>query len=222
MPNLFSVETVFFTVLDYPVSFIEFFGTVFYFASVWLIARRNILTWPIGLAGVLLYMVLFFQYQLYSDSLEQIYYLAASAYGWWAWNRTKTSGKVDTAFSNRTTIASWAAVTLLLGLALGSVMTQIHLWLPAWFPIPASLPWLDAMTTVMSLSAMWLLTLRRTETWIYWIIVDLAAIYVYFSKGIVFIGLQYIILTFIAIYGLISWVTRQRKDETLGFFCDFK
>jgi nicotinamide mononucleotide transporter len=222
MPNLFSVETVFFTVLDYPVSFIEFFGTVFYFASVWLIARRNILTWPIGLAGVLLYMVLFYQYQLYSDSLEQIYYLAASAYGWWAWNRTKTSGKVDTAFSNRTTIASWAAVTLLLGLALGSVMTQIHLWLPAWFPIPASLPWLDAMTTVMSLSAMWLLTLRRTETWIYWIIVDLAAIYVYFSKGIVFIGLQYIILTFIAIYGLISWVTRQRKDETLGFFCDFK
>jgi nicotinamide mononucleotide transporter len=167
-------------------------------------------------------MVLFYQYQLYSDSLEQIYYLAASAYGWWAWNRTKTSGKVDTAFSNRTTIASWAAVTLLLGLALGSVMTQIHLWLPAWFPIPASLPWLDAMTTVMSLSAMWLLTLRRTETWIYWIIVDLAAIYVYFSKGIVFIGLQYIILTFIAIYGLISWVTRQRKDETLGFFCDFK
>jgi nicotinamide mononucleotide transporter len=222
MPNLFSVETVFFTVLDYPVSFIEFFGTVFYFASVWLIARRNILTWPIGIAGVLLYMVLFYQFQLYSDSLEQIYYLAASAYGWWAWNRTKTSGKVDTAFSNRTTIASWAAVTLLLGLALGSVMTQIHLWLPAWFPIPASLPWLDAMTTVMSLSAMWLLTLRRTETWIYWIIVDLAAIYVYFSKGIMFIGLQYIILTFIAIYGLISWVTRQHKNEDPGFFCDFK
>jgi nicotinamide mononucleotide transporter len=204
------VETVFFTVLDYPVSFIEFFGTVFYFSSVWLIARRNLLTWPIGIAGVILYMILFYQFQLYSDSLEQIYYLVASAYGWWAWNRTKSAGKVETTFSNRKTILTWSVVTVGLGLTLGAVMTQIHLWLPFWFPQPAALPWLDAMTTVMSLSAMWLLTLRRTETWIYWIIVDLAAIYVYFSKGIMFIGLQYIILTFIAIYGLATWVIRQR------------
>ena len=204
MPDLFSVETTFFQILGYPVSYIEFFGTVLYFASVWLVARKNALTWPVGIVSVALYMVLFYQFNLYSDFFEQIYYLIASGYGWWAWSRTKSGEGVSTGFSNRRNIIVWATVTLGLGVLLGSVMSQIHIWLPSIFPEPAALPMLDAITTVMSLSAMWLLTLKRAESWIYWIIVDLAAIYVYFSKEIVFIGLQYVALTGMAIYGFIA------------------
>ena len=41
MSDLLSVDTVFFTVLGYPMSYIEFFGTVLYVWSVWLIANRQ-------------------------------------------------------------------------------------------------------------------------------------------------------------------------------------
>ena len=208
MPNVFSVETTFFQILGYPVSYIEFFGTVLYFASVWLIARKNVLTWPVGIVSVILYMVLFYQFSLYSDVFEQVYYLIASAYGWWAWSRASRGEKIATGFSNTKTIVLWGAVTLALGVALGTFMSQVHdLW-PLLFPEPASLPMLDAITTVMSLSAMWLLTLKRAESWIYWIIVDIAAIYVYFTKEIVFVGLQYVVLTAMAIYGFIVWRKR--------------
>jgi nicotinamide mononucleotide transporter len=205
MPNLFSVETTFFEILGYPVSYIEFVGTVLYFASVWLIARKNSLTWPVGIVSVILYMVLFFQFSLYSDFLEQIYYLIASAYGWWAWSRGDNSEKVATRFSKPRTIIIWAAATLVIGIALGSAMSQVHGWWPTIFPEPAALPMLDAITTVMSLAAMWLLTLKRAESWLYWIIVDISAIYVYFTKEIVFVGLQYVVLTGLAIYGFVAW-----------------
>jgi len=61
MSNPLSVDVTFFTVLGYPISYIEFVGTVLYVLSVWLIARRSILTWPVGIVSVLLYMALFYQ-----------------------------------------------------------------------------------------------------------------------------------------------------------------
>jgi len=206
MPNFLSVETIFFTVLGYSVSYVEFFGTVLYFVSVWLIAKKNLLTWPIGIISVILYFALFYQFQLYSDALEQIYYLIASGYGWWAWNRVQKNGNgLPSGFSKQPVIAIWASCNLVAGLALGFIMSNIHLWLPSLFPVAASYAYLDAVTTVMSFSAMWLLTLRRAESWIYWIIVDIAAIYLYFTKGIAFVGIQYIALTGMAVYGLFNW-----------------
>ena len=72
MLNFFSVDKVLLTVLGYPMSYIEFAGTILYLWSVWLIAKRHILTWPVGIVSVLLYMILFYQIRLYSDTIEQI------------------------------------------------------------------------------------------------------------------------------------------------------
>jgi nicotinamide mononucleotide transporter len=215
--NIFSVETVFFTILDYPVSFIEFYGTVLYFSSVWLIARKNVFTWPVGIVSVALYMILFYQFALYSDALEQIYFMFASIYGWIAWGRIKSRREViATGFSRLSVILLWAGATLVVGMLLGFFTSNLHILLPELFPVQASLPFLDAITTAMSCTAMWLLTIRRAESWVYWILVDLIAIYIYFSKGIVFIGLQYIILTGMAVYGLVSWRNRRKSvDEQI-------
>ena len=208
MPEFLNVNTIFFTVLDYPMSYVEFFGTILYLLSVWLIARKNIWTWPVGILSVLLFMVLFFQFQLYSDSLEQVYYLIASVYGWWFWaRRPRASGSTPGfGFSRWPVLAIWAATTLILGIGLGFAMTSIHVWAPAWFPEPASYPFVDAITTIMSLSAMWLMARKRAESWVYWIIVDVAAIWLYFSKGIMFVGCLYVVLLGIAIYGFWKWV----------------
>ena len=51
-----------------------------------------------------------------------------------------------------------------------------------------------------------LLFLKRAESWVYWIIVDIAAIWLYFSKGIMFVGCLYVVLLVIAIYGFWKWV----------------
>jgi hypothetical protein len=62
MLELFSVNNIAFTILGYPMSYIEFIGTILYLWSVWLIARKQMLTWPVGIVSVLLYITLFTRY----------------------------------------------------------------------------------------------------------------------------------------------------------------
>lgn len=218
--ELFSVENTALTVLGYPLSWIELLGTVLYLWSVWLIARRRMLTWPVGILSVLLYLGLFMQIGLYSDALEQVYYLVISVYGWVTWNRSPKVAapgreQVVARFSPRRT---WMAVltgTSLVGLLLGLLMTDIHNLLPRVFTEPASYPFVDALTTAMSFTAMGLLALRRTEAWVYWIVVDVVAIWLYWVKDARFLSILYVVLLALAVKGLIDWLASDRDGKTV-------
>lgn len=207
MANFLSINTIAFSVLGYPMSYIELIGTILYLWSVWLIAQKNMLTWPVGIISVLLYMSLFYQIRLYSDALEQVYYLLASAYGWWWWRRNGPAQNAIDGFgySPRRYRVLTLGITIGVGFALGGLMSQIHTWLPQWFPEAASFPLLDAVTTVMSFSAMALMALKRIESWLYWIVVDVVAIGLYYVKEVWFLSLLYVILLGIAINGFRRW-----------------
>lgn len=215
MPNILSVDTIAFTILGYPMSYVELVGTVFYLWSVWLISRRRALTWPIGIISVLLYMVLFYQIRLYSDTIEQIYYLGASIYGWWVWGKSpKDKGQIaDVKYSSTWSITWWVVGTAIISIAFGFLMSKIHIFSPKLFPEAASFPYLDALTTIMSFTAMWLMAKKKNESWIYWIIVDVIGIGLYFVKDVKFISLIYVILLAMAINGFISW-NKTRKVNT--------
>ncbi len=213
--NFLSVDKVLVTIGDYPLSWIEFSGTVLYFASVWLIARKRMLTWPVGIVSVILYGILFWQIRLYSDMLEQVYYLAVSVWGWIAWKRVRGEGRtVPTGFSPPREILAWAAFTLGAGAALGLAVGRLHLWIPALFTEPASYPFLDALTTVASFVAMWLLARRRAESWAWWIAVDVIGVGLYWVKDVRFVAAQYIVLLGMAAWGLWKWA---RKKEAVRF-----
>jgi nicotinamide mononucleotide transporter len=215
METLFNIDTIFFTIIGYPMSYIEFIGTITYLWSVWLIGRRNMLTWPVGIVSVLLYMSLFYQVQLYSDALEQIYYIGASLYGWWFWSKNpkKQDDLVSVAFGSRASIIGWAAVTLVFSGVLTGIMQNIHLWLPTLFLEAASYVFLDALTTVMSFVAMWLMVRKQIESWLYWIIVDVIGIWLYFVKDVKFIALLYVMLLVLACRGFWRWRDAQRGDN---------
>lgn len=212
MQEFLSIDNIAFTVIGYPMSYVEFIGTTLYLWSVWLISRRNILTWPVGIASVLLYMALFYQIRLYSDTIEQIYYLVASVYGWWIWKKSpKDNGQItDVNFSNTKNIMLWIIMTAIITLITGFMMSRIHVLLPAFFPDVASFPYLDALTTIMSFSAMWLMARKKTESWIYWIIVDVIGIWLYYVKDVKFLSLLYIILLIMAFNGFRLWNKTER------------
>lgn len=207
MGSFFSVDNIAFTILGYPMSYVEFFGTILYLWSVWLIAKRNKLTWAIGIVSVLLFMILFYQIRLYSDTVEQVYYLGASIYGWWVWNKSpKENGQItDVRYSTSKSLILWAILTGIISIGFGILMGRVHIFLPIIFPEAASFPYLDALTTIMSFSAMWLMAQKKTESWIYWIIVDVIGIWLYFVKDVKFISLLYVILLIMAVNGLRMW-----------------
>jgi len=73
-------------------------------------------------------------------------------------------------------------------------------------------PVLDAFTTVASFAAMYLMTRRRTESWLWWIAIDAIGIGLYWVKDVRFIAIQYIALFFMALWGLWRWIAMDRAS----------
>lgn len=228
MVSLLSVESVLFMVGEYPLSAIEFVGTILYFSSVWLIARKQMLTWPVGIVSVILFGMIFYQIRLYAVAIEQLYYLGASVYGWNAWRRARTKQRpeltvsntvsaheIQSGFSSRLEVLVWAAGTLCAAVASGFAVSRFHIWMPSAFPEPAAFPILDGLTTVMSFVAMFLMARRRTECWVYWILVNVASIWLYWESGVRFIALQYVALLGMAVYGIVNWLWTERERSSV-------
>ncbi|MCP4104478.1 MAG: nicotinamide mononucleotide transporter [Desulfobacteraceae bacterium] len=197
-------------------SYVEFVGTLLYLWSVWLMAKSRILTWPVGIVSVLLYMMIFYQIRLYSDAFEQVYYLGASAYGWWRWSKAsqeKTGKELPLKFSSSGIILSTAGITIVISIAAGLLVSRLHILSPSFFPEKASYPYLDALTTMMSFTAMFLMTVKRIESWIYWIIVDIIGIWLYYVKEVRFIALLYAVLLVMASNGLVMWMKQARETS---------
>ena len=217
--NFLDVNSVFFTVLNYPMSFVEFFGTIFTAWSVYLAAKNKLSTWPIGILGIILYSFLFYQVHLYSDLVEQIYYFITSFWGWWLWTHPKNSEvtennkELKVGYTKEKFNFLAVVMMILLTVVIGYVMTQIHIWSPTLFPEPASFPYLDAFTTVMSFVATIYLAKRKIESWYIWILVDIIGVWLYYQKGVVFISLLYFAFLINAIKGYFEWIKNYKAYE---------
>lgn len=202
--QIFSLDWVAFNVLDYPLSYIELIGNITGLISVLLAAKPHVLTWPIGLVNVIAFFAIFYQIALYSDMLLQVYFFIVSIYGWLNWkNRNEEESFSDTL--NNKQRAIYAGINIAGIIALGILMTKIHILLPNLFSQEASYPFMDAFTTVLSITATILLAKRKLESWVLWIIVDVVCIGMYFKKGIPFIALEYLIFLLIATFGFFKW-----------------
>jgi len=208
--NFLSVQTIAFSVLDYDVSWLELFGTILNLWSVWLMTRNRVITWPIGILGVVVFMLLFWQIRLYADFFEQIYYIVTGFWGWWLWHR---SGAPDKGAIHRNTLSqnlATVAVIVVFSLLAGWATSNLHLWWPQLFPEAASFAYLDAATTIMSFGAQILMVCRRVECWLIWIAVDAIGIWLYWQKGVVFVSGLYSVFFILAIFGLINWMRQMR------------
>ncbi len=209
--EFFSVQHTFISVLGYRLSYLELAGTLLSLCSVWLATRNHILNWPVGNVAVILFAVLFFQIQLYSDFVEQIYFLVTGSYGWWVWHSGSKAGGAEADDQLRIT-RNTARGNLLCGaviisgtLILGHLMAHIHEQVPRLFPQPAAYPYVDAFSTVMSFAANFLMVHRKIECWHLWIAVDVIGVGLYFSRGILFVTLLYLIFLALATWGLLRW-----------------
>ena len=87
--NILNVHSVFFTVLGYPMSYIELSATLLITVYVLLITRKIVWAWPLGIFAFSLFSVLFYQVRLYSDFFEQFYYIGNCFYGWYVWRASR-------------------------------------------------------------------------------------------------------------------------------------
>ena len=66
-------------------------------------------------------------------------------------------------------------------------------------------PYLDSFVTVVSIIATYLMVQKKIECWLAWLLADVVATYLYLTKGIVLVGLEYFAFCLIAAFGFWRW-----------------
>ena len=220
--NVLSVNKIFFTVLGYPMSYIELSATLLITVYVLLITRKIVWAWPLGIVTFSLFAVLFYQVRLYSDFFEQFYYIGNCFYGWYVWlaARKKAEEGKELAVSYTTGKGRLIAVAIIVigGMTAGFAMSRIHTWLPALFPRQAAYPYIDATATVMGFVAAALMTHRKIEAWLLWLCVNSICIGLYYARNVKFVAILYIFFLALAFNGLITWgrELRRKTPDKLG------
>jgi nicotinamide mononucleotide transporter len=208
--EFFEMDHIFFTVLGYPMSYLEFFGLVSGVVAVVLSALANIWSWPLGIINVTLSFFLFYQVQLYPDMFLQIFFFVTNVMGWWRWANPRP-GEEDKHKYLRVSFLPFRKLIYytLLSVAGTVVMAffaqHLHEWLPTIFIKPSASPFTDSFITIMSVMATFLMIQKRAECWIIWVLVDVVATYLYFVRDIKFYSLMYFAFCIIASFGFLNW-----------------
>jgi nicotinamide mononucleotide transporter len=188
-------------------SWAEIFGFVTGAACVWLLVKQSIWNWPVAMANYLFFAVLFYQSKLYGDMSLQFFYTVIAVYGWWNWLRGGTQHsqlKISRAGATR-----W--MFLLLGTAL---MSSAFTFALSRYT-DSNVPFLDGVTTALSVTALFMQTRKWLENWYVWIVADVLYIGLYIMKHLYLTAGLYAIFIAMCIAGLLEWQKSLRAQAEL-------
>ena len=175
---------------------VEALGFVTGGACVWLGVKQNIWNWPIGIANNAFYVVVFLQARLFADMSLQVAFAAISFYGWYAWLRR--NARNETLHVSRTPRLAW----IVTGVAVAVLTAALAFYLAR---VNDAAPFLDALTTTLSLGAQYLMARKYLECWWVWIAIDVISIGLYAFKHLELTALLYAIYMAMCVVGLRDW-----------------
>jgi nicotinamide mononucleotide transporter len=178
---------------------IELLGAILGILYIFFSIRQNILTWPTGLLTSALYVIVFSRARLYADMGLQVYYVGISLYGWYFWLRGKKPAQ------KKQVPVRAATKKLQLTLLLTSfILYVIILYILLNFT-DSDVPYMDSLTTALSIVATWMLAKKYIGHWLIWIFVDVVSAGLYIYKGLWPTVILFIIYTIMAILGYLEW-----------------
>ena len=72
----------------------------------------------------------------------------------------------------------------------------------------AAWPYVDSFTTWGAVLTTWMITRKVLENWLYWVVIDAAAIYLYIDRGLYLTAVLMAFYVVLAVGGYLLW----RKD----------
>jgi nicotinamide mononucleotide transporter len=191
-------------------TWLELIAVIAGIASVWYSRKESILVYPIGLVNTTIYIYLSFKGHLLGEASVNLYYTLMSLWGWYLWTRVDPNKH-----------------TIILQITISNARDWIHqilFFLAFYFSLyfsltylkkefaPEAIPWADALASAAAYTGMWLMAKKKVESWIWWIITNIASIPLYFVKGYTFTSVQFIVLLVLAIAGLKSWNDKAKNN----------
>ncbi len=165
--------------------------------GVWLMIKRSLWAFPVGLVAVTVQGVLFFQTRFYADATLQIFYFVALAWGWWHWVRDRGAAPElpVTELSSRGRVA----VVVLAATATATWALTVGRW------TDSAMPWRDAFIAAFSVAAQVLQARKNLENWPLWVVTNLVAVVSYWSAELAYTAFLYAIYLVMSFAGWREW-----------------
>jgi nicotinamide mononucleotide transporter len=182
-------------------SYWEYIAAALGVAYIFLAMKQSLWCWPAAFVSTFIYTLLFWQGFLYMESFLNFYYLIMAVYGWWQW-RGSIAQPVQT--SEQKKVQRWSAKLHLISIAACSAITIVLAYVLDNYT-QARMPYLDSFTTVFAVFTTYLVTQKVLENWLYWIVINLASIYLYFQNGYLPTAALFVLYVGLAVQGYRAW-----------------
>jgi len=173
-----------------------------------LAVRRNLLCWLCAFVSTSIYLVLFARTGWYMQSVLQVFYLAMAVYGFVDWRKGRTA-------EGEVVIRSWTPVWHAAVAVAVIAASAVNGWVLTHYT-DAAAPYVDSFVTWGSVVTTLMVARRVIENWLYWIVVDSVAAWLYYSQGLLATTLLFLIYLGIVIRGYFVWRREQAQQRLAG------
>lgn len=170
----------------------EIIAVIFSFLSVILTVKESKWCWPAGIIGIIFYSIIFYQQNMMGNFWLQSVFLGQSLLGIWNWNKESRMVYVKW-FDDRTYLTALTGLFYLITV----IILESN---------GGKMVYLDALTTILSVFAMFSIAYKIIEGWIYWIVADIIYMWIFYSSELYLSTLVYFIFLCSSIIGLIKWI----------------
>jgi nicotinamide mononucleotide transporter len=139
-----------------------------------------------------------------------------AVYGWWVWRgNAQSNSKVDVEKIvplKAVEIKTWSLsrhVVVIVGIVLTSLATGYGLEKNT----SAALPYLDSFTTWGAVITTYMVTQKVLENWLYWLVIDAVAIYLYIDRELYLTALLMALYVVLAVFGWFIWLKEYRQQN---------
>ena len=178
---------------------IEVLGAILGILYIRFSIRQNIFAWPTGILTSSLYIIVFFNSALYASMVLQLYYVAVSVYGWFYWLNGKRVNNKSELPVRKIGKKLWLQIGLFSGLIYSSILYILIRF------SDSDVPFIDSLTTSISVVATWMLARKYIENWLIWIFVDFVSVGLYIYKSLWPTVILFSVYTIMAFIGYIEW-----------------
>ena len=175
----------------------EVLAVIFGIAYVLLAAKESLWTWLFAFLSTIIYTLLFWEGALVSSSLLNFYYMGMAVYGFILWRSGGEKGK-------ELEVTQWS-VKRNMTLILSGLFIAVFFGYLSDTYTDAKFAYLDTFVMVFSVLATWMLANKILENWLYWMVVDSAAIVLYWQSGYLVTIVLFVLYVVLAFYGYASW-----------------
>lgn len=178
-------------------SLAEWVAVILAIGYVVLAAKQNWLCWPCAFVSTGIYVVLFWRVALPFQSLLNAYYMIMAVYGFWQW-RVRHQAQDSLSISR---LPLYLHGLIIVG-GLGGAYVLAILFSGQF---NSDYLWLDASIHLLSMATTFMVTHKKLENWLYWIVINIAAAWLYWQSGLLVTGILFVFYVGFSVYGFIQW-----------------